>query len=98
MDLGLPVGMPFPRVTAVEVISPYGLRLTFADGTSGIVDGSRWVQREPLGVFAPLRDPATFAKVHLLPEPGTIGWPGDIDLCPGVLYAPAHDIALPGID
>lgn len=98
MDVELPPGMPFPRVTAVEVVPPYGLHLTFKDGTRGMVDGSRWLRREPLGVFAPLRDPAEFAKVHLLPEWGTIGWPGDLDVCPDVLYALANGIALPGID
>ena len=98
MNVELPPGMPFPRVTAVEVVPPYGLHLTFADGTSGEVDGSRWLRGEPPGVFAPLRDPAEFAKVHLLPEWGTIAWSDDLDLCPDVLYALAHGIALPGID
>lgn len=98
MDVKLPPGMPFPRVSAVEVIAPYGLHLTFKDGTSGFVDGSRWLLREPLGVFARLRDPAEFAKVHLLPKMGTIAWSDDLDVCPDVLYALAHGIALPGID
>jgi Protein of unknown function (DUF2442) len=97
MDVELPPGMPFPRVTGVEVVPPYGLHLTFADGTSGMVNGSRWLRREPLGVFAPLRDPAEFAKVHLRPDLGTIAWSDDVDLCPDVLYALAHGIALPGV-
>jgi hypothetical protein len=29
MDVELPLGMPFPRVTGVEVVPPYGLHLTF---------------------------------------------------------------------
>jgi hypothetical protein len=33
-----------PRVQAVEVLPPYGLRLTFRDGSSGIVDGRRWLR------------------------------------------------------
>jgi len=98
MEVELPPGMPFPRVTAVEVIPPYGLHLTFEDGTSGVVDGARWLRGEPLGVFAPLLDPAEFAKVYLLPECGTIAWSDDLDVCPDVLYAIAHGIALPGID
>jgi len=98
MDVELPPGMPFPRVTAVEVVPPFGLHLSFEDGTSGDVDGSRWLRREPPGVFAPLRDPAEFAKVHLRPKDGTIAWSDDLDLCPDVLYALAHGIALPGID
>jgi hypothetical protein len=98
MDTELPADWPYPGVTDVEVVPPYGLRLTFADGTSGQVDGSRWVHREPAGVFERLRDPAEFAKVRLLPEWGTIVWPGNVDLCPDVLYALAHGIHLPGID
>jgi hypothetical protein len=96
MDIELPPGMPFPRATAVKVIPPYGLHLTFEDGTTGEVDGSRWARAD--GVFAPLRDPAEFAKVSLLPEWGTIAWPGGADVCPDVLYALAHGIALPGVD
>ena len=98
MDVELPPGMPFPEVTAVQVIPPYGLHLTFKDGTSGVVDGSRWLQGEHVGVFERLRDPTEFAKVRVLPEAGTIGWPGDLDVCPDTLYALAHGIALPGID
>ena len=98
MAVDLPPGLPFPLVTAVEVVPPYGLRLNFEDGTSGVVDASRWLLREPPGVFERLRDPAEFAKVRLLPEWGTIVWPGNVDVCPDVLYALAHDIALPGID
>jgi hypothetical protein len=98
MDVELPPGMPFPRVQAVEVVPPYGLRLTFADGTSGTIDGSRWLYREPPGVFAPLRDPTQFAKVRVRSDLGTIAWSDDLDLCPDVLYALAHSIPLPGID
>ena len=98
MDVGLPSGMPFPRVIGVEVAPPYDLHLTFADGTSGVIDGARWLRSEPLGVFAGLRDPAEFAKVRLLPGLGTIGWSDELDLCPDVLYALAHRIPLPGVE
>lgn len=98
MTADLPPGIPFPRVTAVEVVPPYGLRLAFADGTTGLVDGSRWVEREPPGMFGCLRDPAEFVKVGLLPEWGTIAWPEVVDLCPDVLYSLAHGIHLPSIE
>src|SRR6266700_1002901 len=39
------------------------------------------------GVFAPLKDPATFAQVRVHPEVGTIVWPNGADLDPDVLYA-----------
>lgn len=53
-------------VVAVEVLEPYRLRLTFEDGVAGEVDLARLVGFE--GVFAPLRDPASFRAVRV--EPG----------------------------
>jgi len=38
-------------------------------------------------VFAPLRDPAYFARVRVNPELGTIYWPNDADWDPLVLYS-----------
>jgi len=35
--------------------------------------------------------------VHLRPDLGTIAWSDELDLCPDVLYALAHGIALPGV-
>lgn len=98
IDVQLPSGMPFPRVAAVEVLPPYGLRLTFRDGTSGVVDGTRWLSDQPSGTFATLSDPVEFAKVRLLPELGTIAWSDQLDVCPDVLYALAHGIKLPGVE
>lgn len=49
------------------------------------------VDLEPLlsfqGVFAPLRDPAYFARARVNPELGTICWPNDADWDPLVLYS-----------
>ena len=85
----------FPRVTGVAVIAPYGLEIRFADGTGGIVDCAHLVLREDAGVFAPLRDPAEFAKAYVHPEAHTVAWPHNLDLCPDVLYARAHSIPIP---
>ena len=85
----------FPRVTGVAVIAPYGLDIRFADGTGGIVDCADLVLREDAGVFAPLRDPAEFAKAYVHPEARTVAWPSDLDLCPDVLYTRAHSIPIP---
>jgi hypothetical protein len=62
-----------PRITGVEVISPYTLNLRFADGTGGLVDCSHLVLREDAGVFAALRDPKEFAKAYVHPEANTVG-------------------------
>ncbi len=49
------------------------------------------VDLEPLlsfqGVFAPLRDPAYFARVRVNPGLGTICWPNGADWDPLVLYS-----------
>jgi hypothetical protein len=85
----------FPRVTRVSVIVPYGLDISFADGTSGVVDCSPLVLGVDPGVFARLRDPSEFAKAYVHSEAGTVAWPHDLDLDPDVLYARAHSIPIP---
>lgn len=72
-------------VVKVEPRGGYRIWLQFQDGVEGEVD------LEPLlsfqGVFAPLRDPAYFARVRVNPELGTICWPNDSDWDPLVLYS-----------
>lgn len=74
------------HISDVEVIGAHELRLRFEDGTVGDVrfDDSEW-----RGVFAPLRDPATFAQVSVDHEIGTIVWPGGLDMAPEPLYEEA---------
>ncbi len=79
-----------PRVTGVEVVPPYRLTLTFADGTTGSVDCAPWVLGEDAGVFAPLRDPTLFAQVFLDHDAGTVAWPNGADVDPDTLYEEAH--------
>jgi len=74
-------------ITAVEVIGPYRLRLSFQDGTVGEVD---FTEREWRGVFEPLRDPDYFARVEVDPEAGTITWPNGLDMAPEPLYTEAR--------
>lgn len=72
-------------VVKVEPRGGCRLWLEFQDGVQGEVD------LEPLlsfqGVFAPLRDPAYFARVRVHPELGTICWPNDADWDPLVPYS-----------
>lgn len=74
-------------ITVVEVVGPYRLRLTFADGTVGDVDFSG---REWRGVFEPLNDPGYFARVQVDPEAGTITWPDGLHMAPEPLYSEAR--------
>lgn len=78
---------PPARITEVEVLHDFVVRLTFLDGVVGEVD------LEPIiwgPVFEPhRRDPSFFREVYVDPECGTICWPNETDLDPDVLYARA---------
>jgi hypothetical protein len=72
-------------VVVVEPRGEYRLWLRFQDGVQGEVDLRPALTFQ--GVFAPLRDPAFFARVRVNPELGTICWPNDADWDPLVLYS-----------
>jgi hypothetical protein len=59
------------------------VRLAFDDGSFGEIDFS---QEDWNGVFAPLADPAYFARVELDRELGTIVWPNGADIAPETLH------------
>lgn len=72
------------RVTSVEVIDKFALRLSFDDGTTREID----LEHNLWGpVFEPLReDPDLFAQVQVDRELGTIVWPDGADMDPVVLH------------
>lgn len=86
--------VPLYDIVGVAVIGEHRVRLLFEDGTVGDVS---YVGREWKGVFAPLADPAVFAKVTV--EHGTLYWSEyDLDVAPEPLYEAARANALvPGI-
>lgn len=73
------------RVTAVEALPGFRLRVAFADGLTGTVDMSRMVHSPKAGVFATLADPSLFAQAKL--EYGAVTWPGELDLAPDAMHA-----------
>ena len=73
------------RVTAVEALPGFRLRVAFADGLTGTVDMSRMVHSPKAGVFAALADPSLFAQVKL--DLGAVTWPGELDLAPDAMHA-----------
>lgn len=82
----------FADITEADVVGEYRLRLTFADGTVGVVDfgGREWRR-----VFEPLSDPAHFAQVAVDPEAGTISWLNGAGMAPEPLYAEARQRLAP---
>lgn len=70
------------RPNQVEALSGFRIRVTYPDGTDGIVDLSADVGR---GVFAPLADEAFFRTVHV-GRFGQIAWSEDIEICPDAAY------------
>jgi hypothetical protein len=82
---------PIHRITAIELIAPYGLRLAFADGQARIIDFEPILAGE---LYGPLRDPAVFAQVRLDPEVHTVVWPTGADFDPATLHDwPEHEPA-----
>ena len=72
------------KVTNVEALPNFHLRVAFADGLSGTVNMSRLIHAEDAGVFAVLADPRRFAEVFILH--GAVSWPGGIDLAPDAMH------------
>jgi hypothetical protein len=72
------------RVTEVEPLHGFTLRLRFNDGRERVVDFAEELWGP---VFAPLKaDPELFRQVRVDPEIGTITWPGGADMDPDVLH------------
>jgi hypothetical protein len=74
----------FWRISSLEVLSGFQLRVKFLDGTEGIVDMSRLVFDAASGVFTELRDPTLFSQAF--PESGVVAWPSGLDLAPDRMY------------
>jgi hypothetical protein len=72
------------RITSVEPLDGFLVRLGFDDGTVRELDleGELWGP-----VFEPLRrDPQLFRQVRVDDELGTIVWPNGADMDPDVLH------------
>lgn len=72
------------RVTEVEPLDGFSLRLRFNDGAERVVD----LAEELWGpVFEPLKaDSGLFRQVRVDEEMGTIIWPNGADMDPDVLH------------
>ncbi|MEM1116675.1 MAG: DUF2442 domain-containing protein [Bacteroidota bacterium] len=74
------------RIADAEAVEGHTLALTFSTGESRVVDVLPVIEQFEGPVFAPLRDPAYFARVSVDPVCGTVVWPNGADLAPTSLY------------
>lgn len=82
------------RITDVEPLEGFRLRLTFTDGLVREID----LSDDLWGPMAePLQDPAYFRQVCVDPELGTVVWPNGYDLDPDVLHGDHKPIPRPAV-
>jgi len=82
---------PIYRVTALELVAPFSLRLQFDDGLVRTIDFEPVLEGE---LYGPLRDPASFAQAMIDPEVHTVVWPCGADFDPATLHDwPDHEAA-----
>ena len=67
------------KVTRLEKLGGFRLRVRFSDGSEGVHDFTA-MANEPGSMLAPLRDEAYFARVFL--EFGAPTWPNGFDIAP----------------
>src|SRR5215212_4392801 len=84
----------YPRPVQVHYLDGYRLEVTFEDGVRAELDFT--VMLRGGGIFEPLKDETKFAQVRINSEAETLAWPGDVDVCPDVLYHIATGATLPG--
>ena len=74
------------RVTAVEPLEGFWIRVTFTDGA--VMDiGFEGVFEPDPGIFAPVvEDREFFEQVRVDPAKGVVEWPGELDLDADVMY------------
>ena len=83
---------PIHRVTSVDHVGTYEVRVGFDDGSFRDVDLEPILEGE---LYGPLRDPEVFARVEIDPEVQTLVWPNGADFDPAILHDwPQHEQAM----
>ena len=72
------------RVAHAEALPGFRLRVSFNDGTAGVVEMAEFLKSDAAGVFARLRDEELFRQVKV--SLGAVTWPGDLDLAPDAMH------------
>jgi hypothetical protein len=71
------------RVTSLEIVAPYSLRLRFDDEIEQTIDFQPVLAGE---LYRPLRDLSLFDEVRIDPEVHTLVWPNGADFDPATLH------------
>ena len=80
------------RVTSVELLDGYRLRVGFDDGSEREIDLEPILEGE---IYGSLRDHTAFASVEIDPEVHTLVWPNGADFDPAILHDwPQHEPAM----
>ena len=74
---------PIYRVTQVEHLSDYRIKVAFDDGTAQSIDLEPVLEGK---IYGPLRDPEIFRQVRIDPEIRTLVWPNGADFDPRTLH------------
>lgn len=74
------------RVTDVEPLDGYRLRVSFNDGVVREVDFAPDLENAEGTLAEPLRDPAYFRQVRVDEDSRTVVWPNGLDPDPEVLH------------
>ena len=81
---------PIHRVTSIDLLGSYRLRVDFADGTAREIDLEPVLEGE---IYGSLRNPKAFALVEIDPETRTLVWPNGADFDPAILAVVPVDAA-----
>jgi len=82
-----------PDLVSATYKGSYRIELAFADGSTGTVDFSEYLDRG--GVFEAFRDIDFFKHFTINHELGTLTWQNEIDIAPETLYSKATGSPLP---
>ncbi len=74
---------PIYRVTEVEILKPYTLRVAFDDNTEQVVALEHILEGD---LYRPLRDLTLFNQVFIDPEVHALVWPNGADFDPATLH------------
>lgn len=83
---------PVHRITRLEIVGPYRIRIAFSDGLLRTIDFRPVLEGE---LYGPLRDLNLFNSVSLDPEVHTLVWANGADFDPATLHDwPEHEAGM----